>query len=225
MASHRRSTVFVLVAAAAALGPMFSACGGLGTLNAGPDGSVAVMDSSGGSVVDRGHLDEPFHVPDAACSVVIDTPPLLPASHVAIGTDVQYSSNPPSSGPHYPIWAAYKEFPYAVDRRYYVHDLEHGAIVLLYKCDDPAGCPDVVQALRDTRDQIPDDFLCTSQPGGPRVRVVITPDPLLDVPVAAAAWGWTYKASCVDKPSLFQFAKDHYGQGTEFTCADGQQQF
>jgi len=153
--------------------------------------------------------------------VTIDTPPLLPATHVPIGTDITWSSNPPSSGPHYPIWAAYQAYASPVPRGYYVHDLEHGAVVLLYNC--PSGCPDVVAALQAVSDAIPDDPLCAGE--GVRVRTVITPDPLLDVPVAAAAWGWTYKAQCADVPTLTSFALANYGNGPEVLCANGTTQF
>lgn len=173
------------------------------------------------SAIDRMTLDEPYH-PDASCLVTIDTPPLLPATHVAIGTDVSYDSNPPSSGPHYPIWAAFQEFQAPVDRRYYVHDLEHGAIVLLYNCalasGGDAGCEALVQGLRDAVTSLATDPLCDPSI---RVRTVITPDPLIASPVAAAAWGWTYNAACLDAPTLRQFAKDHYGQGPEQVCAQG----
>ena len=174
---------------------------------------------------DAGHLDETYK-PDASCEVAIDTPPLLAGVHVAIGSTIVWSSNPPSSGPHYPIWAAYQTFTTPVDLGYLVHNLEHGAIVLLYKCDDPAGCPDIVAQLEQVVASLPDDPLCASQTGGAvRVRAVISPDPLLDVPIAAAAWGWTYKAACVDLPTLEDFAHAHYGQGPEQICSNGQTQF
>jgi hypothetical protein len=111
-----------------------------------------------------------------------------------------------------------------VPRGYYVHDLEHGAIVLLYNCG-ASGCPNVVATLQAAADAIADDPLCTALPEGVRVRTVVTPDPLLDVPVAAAAWGWTYKAECADLPTLKAFAIEHYGQGPEVLCSNGTSQF
>jgi Protein of unknown function (DUF3105) len=201
---------------------LFGACGGntTGDDDSGVDGSSALADTQ---VPDRARLPAPIH-PDASCAVTIDTPVLLASPHVAIGTPVEYDSNPPSSGPHYPIWAAFQEFMTPVDRRYYVHDLEHGAVVLLYKCDDAAGCPDVVQGMRDLVASLGDDPLCDKSTG-PRVRIVITPDPLIPTTVAAAAWGWTYTADCFDLPSLKAFVLAHYGQGTEMLCANGQTQF
>jgi hypothetical protein len=164
------------------------------------------------------------YFPEASCFVEIDSPPLLPAVHVPIGTTIQWDSNPPSSGPHYPIWAAYQAYTSPVPRGYYVHDLEHGAIVLLYNCDD-AACPDVAAALQSVSDAIPDDPLCAAAGQGVRVRTVITPDPLIDAPVAAAAWGWVYRAQCVDLPTLTAFALQHYAQGPEVLCANGTTEF
>jgi hypothetical protein len=162
--------------------------------------------------------------PDASCLVEIDEPPLLPGTHVPIGTDIQWDSNPPSSGPHFPIWAAYQAYASPVPRGYYVHDLEHGAIVFLYNCGD-AGCPDVVAGLQAASDAIPDDPLCQSAGEGVRVRTVVTPDPLIDAPLAAVAWGWVYKAQCLDAPTLRDFAIQHYGNGPEMTCGNGTSQF
>jgi hypothetical protein len=208
---------------------LFSACSDGGTAaDAGSDASK-VDDRR----IDRARLDEPIVIADVAagCNVVIDTPPLLPSPHVPAGSEVLYNSNPPASGPHYPIWAAFQEFATPVPRPYYVHDLEHGAIVLLYKCDAGSTtsptCNEIQLALRETMASLPEDPVCTAQngPPGPALRMVMTPDPLLDVAIAAVAWGWTYKANCVDLPSLKKFARDHYNQGTENVCANGQTAF
>lgn len=232
-----RKAAFFLVFASLPLAALVDACGGTSPspADAGHPGSDAG--------IDRITLDAPFR-PDAACEVLIDTPPLLPSPHVAIDTDVTYSSNPPSSGPHYPIWAAFQEFATPVDRRYYVHDLEHGAIVLLYNCallpgadggtadasdasDEtaadasvPPPCEAVVQGLRDLMNALPTDPLCDVEAGVSR-RVVLTPDPLITVPVAAAAWGWTYRAQCFSPATLDAFAREHYAHAPENECANG----
>jgi hypothetical protein len=234
-----RKKVFFLVFASLPLVALVDACG---AVSSAPDAGHPRSDAS----VDRATLDASFR-PDAACEVLIDTPPLLDGPHVAIGTDVTYSSNPPSSGPHYPIWAAFQEFATPVDRRYYVHDLEHGAIVLLYNCallpgadagaseaaaDSEAGgdgavtssCEVLVQNLRNLMSALPEDPLCDADAGLHR-RVVLTPDPLITVPVAAAAWGWTYRAQCFDRGTLDAFARDHYAHATENFCTNGQTTF
>lgn len=190
-----------LVVALACGGPGSTTIGGGGDDAAAPDTSIQL---------------------DASCAVTVDSPPLLPASHVAIGTVVAYDSNPPSSGPHYPIWAAYQAYATPVPRSYYVHDLEHGAIVLLYNCASRDACPGTAAALEAIPAQLATDPLCDPSV---RVRTVVTPDPLLDVPVAAAAWGHTYKADCVDVPTLLAFARAHYAQGPENICGNGTTQF
>jgi hypothetical protein len=179
---------------------------------------AAGMAASDGAPIDRSRLPSPVH-PDASCLVTIDTPDLLPASHVPEGTSITWSSNPPSSGAHYPIWAQFQEYDHPVDLGYIVHDMEHGAVVLFYNCAEGAACDAIVAGLRMVRDALPTDPTCDPSI---RVRAVIVPDPLLDVPVAAATWGWTYKAACFDFPTLRDFALAHYGQGTEDLCAPGQ---
>ena len=72
-----------------------------------------------------------------------------------------------------------------------------------------AACAPTIDALRKIRDAMPTDPTCDPSI---RVRVVIAPFPKLDVPVAAVAWGITYKADCVDVPTLTQFAKDNYAR-------------
>src|SRR5262245_31883099 len=66
--------------------------------------------------------------------------------HVFEGTAVTYQNNPPASGPHYPVWLRYEEFSTALPRPYWVHNLEHGGVIFLYRPDAPAA---VVSALRD----------------------------------------------------------------------------
>ncbi len=169
------------------------------------------------AATEQRRLAQPYR-PDASCEVIIDTPDIMASPHVEIGTEVAYNSNPPTSGPHYPVWAAFQEYDRAVDRRYYVHNMEHGAMVLLYKCATRDACPDVAAKLRAEMDLLPADPICTEI----KNRVILTPDPLLDFPVAATAWGWRYRAQCVDAPTLRDFARDHYGQGPEAVCANGQ---
>jgi len=191
------------------------------------------QDGDSGSA-DRPRLAKPIIV-DASCPIVIDSPPLLDSPHVAIDTPVTYNSNPPSSGPHYPIWAAFREYDKPVDRRYYVHDLEHGAVVLAYNCEKSgtdgggasdagvAACERTIASLRAAIAAIPDDPMCSGE--GVRVRAILTPDPLLDVPIAVAAWGFIYRAQCIDTTSLVEFVKSNYGKGPEALCANGQPVF
>lgn len=194
-------------------GTLVLACGGSSSGTPAPDAGPGGSD---GGLADRSRLPAPLR-PAAACEVIIDTPELLASPHVIEGTPITYSSSPPTSGPHYPQWANFQDFTAPFEDGYLVHSLEHGAVALLYKCEG-AACATTVEALRKIRDSLATDPLCDP---ALRVRVVIAPYPKMDVPVAAVAWGWTYKAQCVDVPTLTQFAKDHYAQGTENLCAAG----
>jgi Protein of unknown function (DUF3105) len=144
-----------------------------------------------------------------------------PSPHVDEGTAVTYSTNPPSSGPHYPRWARWDMTygPGVLARPYWVHNLEHGGVVFLVSC--PGGCPEVVQQLEALQASLPKDPKCAglSTP----TRTLISSDELLPagVQVAAAAWGATYVASCFDEPTLRTFYMEHFGKAPENFCTNG----
>jgi Protein of unknown function (DUF3105) len=72
----------------------------------------------------------------ASCSPVSDSPASGTQDHVQEGTKIQYSTSPPSSGKHYPVWAEFgKTFYDKSDRpavENLVHNLEHGYTILWY---------------------------------------------------------------------------------------------
>jgi hypothetical protein len=175
------------------------------------DAAVAIVDAGVDAVVaDAG---------PGVCNVRLEAPPLMDSPHVPEGTAVAYGSNPPSSGPHYPVWANFQEFTHPVDDGYLVHSMEHGAVLLLYKCGDDAGaCDAMVAALRAVRDAVPTDPSCDP---AIRVRIILAPRAANDVPIAAAAWGHVYRADCVDAPSLARFISDHYAMASENLCVAG----
>jgi hypothetical protein len=145
-------------------------------------------------------------------------------THVDVGVTVVYPTNPPSGGPHWPVWARWGVHSNAVPVEYLVHNEEHGAVILVYnpaKC--ATDCAALVGALTAFVDSLPQDPICTAAANGVRSRVVLSADPDLDVVWAAATWGWTYKppGSCVDVPALRAFFDAHYGQGAEAECAQG----
>lgn len=162
------------------------------------------------------HPNAPPLPGEVTCVVTEDTFTVASAQHVPVCQHVEYGTNPPSGGDHWPVWAHFGSYGAPVPREMYVHDLEHGAIVLSYRCAGP--CPDVIKMLDDVRAKQGDTF-CAAQ--GAAARIVLTPDSKLDVPVAASAWGATYRATCLDEASLRSFAETHYGHGPEALCADG----
>lgn len=155
---------------------------------------------------------------EAECTVVVTTGiPVASASHLPTCTPIKYSTNPPSGGNHWGIWATYTEYTAPVPREMYTHNLEHGGVVLSYRCQGP--CPEIKAALEEAQKGATDPFCVTNGP--PATRVVLTPDPDLPTPIAASAWGATYTATCIDKASLGAFIATRIGHGTEMLCADG----
>jgi hypothetical protein len=77
-------------------------------------------------------------------------------AHVPVGSTTQYASCPPASGPHYnaggvaPIRPGFYEADARLGPGNWVHNLEHGYVVALYRCPD-GECPsaDVLSELRE----------------------------------------------------------------------------
>jgi hypothetical protein len=147
------------------------------------------------------------------CNVVVThQTPLQAASHVDQGTELTWPSNPPSSGAHYPTHASWAmEYPIVIPRGNYLHNEEHGGVVLLYNC--PTGCTDVADGLAAIGQALPQDPACAAE--GVNAKWLVTSDPYLpgSVQVAAAAWGWTFTASCLDAGRVTAFATARYSMG------------
>jgi hypothetical protein len=137
--------------------------------------------------------------------------------HTAKDCDpVTYPTNPPSSGTHYPTWAAYKTYAAPVPWGFLVHCLEHGAIVMAYNC--PGGCADEVAQAQALIAGLRPDPAC----GGAPMKIVLAPDPGLATRWAASAWTWTLRAPCFDRQAFAAFIASHYdGPDTEAACDTG----
>ena len=163
-----------------------------------------------------GGVDGPVTTAVGLCDGEETIVPGEPGIHVAPGTAITWSTNPPATGEHYFAWAQFDRTYTALERGFWLHDAEHGAIVLLYNC--PSGCPDVIAALVGVTQRMAIDHGCTLPI---RHRAIVAADPLLATPIGAVAWNVSYTASCVDPAFLDTFAADHYAHGPEDFCADG----
>jgi Protein of unknown function (DUF3105) len=203
------------------------------------DGGAASASDAGGSLAD-GISGEPGDAADATanpddsssvvdvassepvgpCHAVVEPHAIEGYNHVGVCSHVTYLTKPPSSGDHYPIWASYQSYASAIPEGFWVHNLEHGAVVVSYNC--PGGCASDVAAAQSWMDSLPDDPACNPSAGDARIRMIMTPDPNLDVEFAASAWGWTLRADCFDAAAFAAFVQGHYGQGREVICSQGQ---
>jgi hypothetical protein len=146
------------------------------------------------------------------CSIEVATPPDEGAAHAELCTPLSWGSNPPSSGRHYPYWPAFRVYSQPVPWGFLVHGLEHGAVVIAHNC--PGGCADQVAALEAMVAGLPTKPSCSRPP------VIVTPDPTLDVPFAASAWGYTLRARCFDAERFQKFVERRANHGREYSASD-----
>jgi|GEM_PF-1859134 len=122
--------------------------------------------------------------------------------HVPIGTDIEWAHNPPHSGQHFPMWELWGEHESTVERGYWVHNMEHGGIVLGYRCADD--CDAELDVLREVVAARPDS------------RILLTPDALLEGErFAAVSWTWVYRFDEPDLETLLCFVDQHFNHAPE----------
>jgi len=88
----------------------------------------------------------------------------------------------------------------------WVHNLEHGGIVILYHCPTP--CPDLERQLREVYATFPG-----SKYG--HVKLLVTPYPRLKTRLAILAWTWIDELEEFDRERLLRFYRAHLDQGPE----------
>jgi len=115
------------------------------------------------------------------------------AQHVDEGAPVTYAHRPPSSGMHWgtvPQPQEYRMYDTPLSPGRWVHMLEHGAVVVLYRpdlCDDAC-----VQQLGAFYDSAPKSNLVGIR------HLTITPYQDMDHAVAVVAWGYVDEMDQVD---------------------------
>ncbi|MFO0710342.1 MAG: DUF3105 domain-containing protein [Sandaracinus sp.] len=157
--------------------------------------------------------------PFSTCSVSTYVDAISGAEHRVPCDDIAYPFHPPSSGPHFSQWASFLSYDAPVPWGFLVHAMEHGAVVLAYHCELPSDCDAVRAEYASIVTDQPLDPLCRDEDW--RARVIVVPDPALEVPIAAVAWGHVYEATCLDPASLRAFVTAHYDMATEHLCAAG----
>lgn len=133
--------------------------------------------------------------------------PDLGQQHVPVGTSVTYNSNPPTSGPHYPYWAAWGIYKNPPADEFLVHNLEHGGVIISYNPNQING-----QELEQLRQQA--RSLSRFNP-----RIILTPRPNLDTAIALTAWNYLKKLDHYDSATVELFYDTHIARGPE--CLEG----
>ena len=161
---------------------------------------------------------------ETACVNQVQQVPNETRVHIPFDQTPVYASNPPVSGEHYEIWARWQIHTVPLARGFWVHNLEHGAVVFLYRPDAPQA---LIDALVRVYNAIPNDDPC------PHRRALLTADPLLDVPWAVTVsgyeisgddlgMGYQIKADCIQSEQmLVDFAVAFRNHSAEDFCDEG----
>jgi hypothetical protein len=158
--------------------------------------------------------------PTYACSQEFpdDTPPGdqlglvqpdMGAGHVAAGEQVTYTWCPPASGRHVNRsgFGPLEPRVYGPEDRSnpqgWIHNLEHGGMVLLYACGE-GGCDESsLQALREFARGFPDSAICGLPAGA--VGPVIARFEEMPAPFAALVWGRVMYLDELDTEQIHEF--------------------
>lgn len=135
-------------------------------------------------------------------------------NHVAVGTVIKYTYCPPASGRHYfaagqgPIPARAYGPNDTVIPEGWVHNLEHGGLVILYK-----GADADQTALRALYDAVPVSPVCGFQPGGNSPGPVVVRFDQMAWPYAALVWDRVLPMQTLDQAAVLDFYA-RYGERT-----------
>jgi hypothetical protein len=91
---------------------------------------------------------------------------------------VEYNSDPPTSGPHFPYIAPWGIHTEPIEKELQVHNLEDGGVMVQYHC--AAGCPDLVDKLKAVVNRYPDQVILAPYPGL-KQRIALTAWTRIDV--------------------------------------------
>jgi hypothetical protein len=132
--------------------------------------------------------------------------PDLGAGHVTTGSTIKYTYCPPASGKHYngagvgPIQARVYGPDDTVIPNGWLHNLEHGGLVILYK-----GAQVDEAALRTVFDAIPPSPVCGFEPGGQSPGPVLARFDEMAWPFAALVWGRVLPLQTLDQQAILDF--------------------
>jgi len=151
--------------------------------------------------------------------------PEMPHEHVAPPAKVTYAHNPPTSGCHYslgygqaPIGAGAYPYTQTIPAEYWVHNLEHGYVAVLYNC--PTGCDADFTTLREWMAKQPPDpqfvALVKTNPGfKPYTKIIIVPWTSMKTKFAAVSWDYYDPMDTADTTELQHFYDNHVDQAPE----------
>jgi hypothetical protein len=127
--------------------------------------------------------------------------------HIPSTQPIQYDHYPPNHGNHYDTPRPWGSYDTPVPDAFFVHNLEHGGIVVLYNC--PNGCADVATQLKNLPSTLPKD------PRFGEVKVVVSPYDKSDHLISLVAWDWEQDLDSYDFDAIKAFYQAHVDKGPE----------
>ena len=155
----------------------------------------------------------PFQTVSGTIGTVV--PDEGPANHITPGTNWNYKFYPPTSGPHWLVPGSAPSPWQTVDQTLaegqFVHNLEHGGIVILYNCPSGSDCTTLKNQLQ--------NYVTNVAPLDPQfgeVKIVLTPYSRgMDKKVALLAWHYVQFLDGYDQAAITRFYENHVDQGPE----------
>ncbi|MDP9482640.1 MAG: DUF3105 domain-containing protein [Chloroflexota bacterium] len=134
--------------------------------------------------------------------------PDLGRNHILAPANQRYAACPPASGPHYPppdgpIPARYYSPDDSTLPQGWIHNLEHGGLVILYSCDNGACDATTQQALQDLFASFPESPVCKLAKG--TIGPVITRFEEMKAPIAALLWGRVLLQDKLDTAQVLEY--------------------
>ena len=136
--------------------------------------------------------------------------PDMGRTHVNPGTEAKYTYCPPGSGPHYniagrgPIAPRFYPPDSATEPQGWIHNLEHGGMVILYSCATTGSCSDAdLDKLRALASNFPASPVCEIQGGV--ISPVIARFDTMKTRFAAVVWNRTMLQDELDIPRMLEF--------------------
>lgn len=122
------------------------------------------------------------------------------AKHIQPGAKPTYPSKPPTSGDHFaaaPPPPEFREEP--LDPETYVHNLEHGQVVIHYKNSLPEKQLDELEKIQSDH---PDSLM-------------VLPNDSIDKPLAITAWRYLQTCDTISEPVIETFISDRCNKSPE----------
>jgi hypothetical protein len=146
------------------------------------------------------HFNDPRTASGQLYTHIPDTEPITadPAGHY-----------PPVFGNHYDTWRPPGVYDSPIPEGNFMHDLEHGATVILYNCQ--TACPDMVSQFRGLLTSLPRsrDFN--------EVKLVVSPNVKIQHLIALLAWDYEQDLDAYDADAIRAFYQAHLDKGPEHT--------